>query len=121
MLAKVAPATQGVQEVALPPAFELPAGQSVQARSAVAEPGCAAEATEPAAHVVQGWHAVAPGAAEKLAAGQAAQAAAPSAPYVPAGHALHTTSPVGEPGVEGHEPAGHLEKGTQAPAPALAA
>ena len=79
MLAKVAPATQGVQEVALP-TFELPAGQSVQARSAVAEPGCAAEVTEPAAHVVQGWHAVAPGAAEKLAAGQAAQAAAPSAP-----------------------------------------
>ena len=64
MLLHVEPATQLVQAVAVPPALELPAAQSVQPRSAVAEPGCAAETTEPAAHVVQAVHEAAP-AAEK--------------------------------------------------------
>jgi hypothetical protein len=109
-----------VQAVALPPALELPAGQSEQARSAAAEPGCAADTTEPAAHVVHAVHEEAP-AAEKEPAAHGMHALAPSAAYVPAAHGLHATSLVGVPGVEGQLPGAHVLKGVQAEAPEAAA
>jgi hypothetical protein len=78
MLVQDVPATQLTHDVAAPTALELPAAQSVQTRSAVAEPGCAAETMEPAAHVVHAAHEVAP-AAENEPLAHAEHEVAPSA------------------------------------------
>ena len=59
------PAAHAVQLVERPPGPVEPAAQSVQKRSIVAEPGCVAETTLPAAQVAHCWQDAEPGADEK--------------------------------------------------------